>query len=285
MISAPRHLMLVAPDFLGPFSARLYGLIQDRCAPRMFHSRVATNDPDRQRTVLYQIADETAVSGLICISMRPSQDVIERYTTMEVPVVLIDEHASGASSVSVDNVKGGELAGEHLLSLGHRRIALITGRTLRPGSANADARKEGFRHALEGTRARLLTVDCTEVDDYSEQDGRLWFAERPKDVTAVFCAAGDRCASGIVRAARLSGVRIPEELAIVAYDDAPIASQTVPPLTTIRQPLDLMAFEAHRLAVIEPHVSLAHPKRIVLRPEMVVRESTRETERKRAVAG
>jgi DNA-binding LacI/PurR family transcriptional regulator len=174
--------------------------------------------------------------------------------------------------VSCDNFKGGYIAGRHLIDRGHTRIALLCGRLNRPGSANAEARRDGLRKALAESHAHLLNVDCFEVDDYSEDDGIEWHKHRPPDSTAVFCAAGDRCALGLIRAAPELGVSIPKDLAIIGFDDAPTAG--IHNITTIRQPLKELSEAAYRMACIEPSRTLARPERVVLAPELIERGTT-----------
>ena len=263
-------LAFVAPNLLGPFASGL----RDHLA-RLNHGlmeRIVGDDPAGHREALRKLLRRESPKSVICVSMRPDAETLAMYRALNVTVVLIDEYADRVASVSCDNFKGGYLAGRHLIDRGHSRIALICGRLNRPGSANADARRDGLRKALAEAHGSLLNVDCWEVDDYSEDDGVEWHHHRPPDSTAVFCAAGDRCASGVMSAAAKLGMKIPKDLAIVGFDDSAIAG--VLGLTTIRQPLKEMSETAYRMAVIEPSRTLARPERVVLAPELVLRETT-----------
>jgi LacI family transcriptional regulator len=269
------RLAFVCPNLRGPFA----GGIRDRLAKLHHHVltlRLATDDPARQREVLRALVKNGSQipTALVCVSLRPDADTIAQFRALNVPVVLIDEEAAGAGSVSCDNFKGGYLAGRHLIERGHHKIAMISGRTDGPGSYNACQRREGFCKALAESHIALLTIDCHEVTDYSQLEGAQWFSARPPDTTAVFCAAGDLCASGITKAAEGLQIAIPKELAIVAYDDAPIAQQTRPNLTTIRQPMREMAEAAFRMACVEPTRTLSKPERVLFAPELVVRGTT-----------
>jgi LacI family transcriptional regulator len=110
---------------------------------------------------------------------------------------------------------------------------------------------------------------------YSREDG---VEVMPKllamGVDAIFCAAGDNCAQGLLSVAKERGIRIPEDVAIIGFDDLPIARLSTPALTTIRQPLKEMAEAAYTLAVIERDEILRKPKNIIFNPELVVRKST-----------
>jgi DNA-binding LacI/PurR family transcriptional regulator len=114
------------------------------------------------------------------------------------------------------------------------------------------------------------------VVQYTRKDGvaamtRLLDARRSLD--AVFCAAGDACATGMLAVARERGIKVPEQIAVMGYDDSPLASISDPPLTTVRQPLDQIAREAHRLATEAPAELLARPRTILLEPTLVKRAS------------
>ena len=113
-----------------------------------------------------------------------------------------------------------------------------------------------------------------EVMNYSREDG---IEAMPKllsmGVDAIFCAAGDNCAQGLLTVARERGVRIPEDVAIMGFDDLPIARLSTPALTTIRQPLKEMAEAAHKMVVHQRNEILHKPKNAVFNPELVVRKS------------
>jgi len=113
-----------------------------------------------------------------------------------------------------------------------------------------------------------------EVIHYSREDG---ISVMPKllhiGVDAIFCAAGDNCALGLLTVARDHGVRIPEDIAIVGFDDLPIAQLSTPKLTTIKQPLIEIAEAAYKMAVIHRDEILRKPQMLMFKPKLMVRES------------
>jgi DNA-binding LacI/PurR family transcriptional regulator len=114
------------------------------------------------------------------------------------------------------------------------------------------------------------------VKDYSQQDGANSMNElldRKPRVEAVFCAAGDTTAAGMLEAARARAVRIPEDIAVLSCDDLFLAASTDPPLSSIRQPLDAIAREAHRLVVEERAEILARPRHVLFPPTLIRRQS------------
>lgn len=179
---------------------------------------------------------------------------------------------SDVTSVGSTNFAGGLAATQHLLSLGHTRIVYIGG----PVTATCNhARLQGFRGAMEAAGIRVRD-DLVRCEDFFYDDGLAAGMEllgRPDPPTAVF-AGCDQIALGVIEAARARGLRVPEDLSIVGFDDTELARLVSPPLTTVRQPLREMGalalLTALRLAADESipshHVELA--------TSLVVRSST-----------
>ncbi|GAA3102824.1 LacI family transcriptional regulator [Kribbella aluminosa] len=183
-----------------------------------------------------------------------------------VPMVVIDPANTpepDVTSVGSTNFAGGMAATQHLLSLGHRRIAYIGGP---PTSRCNQARMSGYRNAMESVGAGI-PAEYIWLSDFLYDDGvaggsaMLDLRDRP---TAIF-AGSDEVALGVLEAARARGLRVPEELSLVGFDDTEVARLASPPLTTVRQPLREMGAVALRtalqLAAGEPvashHVELA----------------------------
>jgi LacI family transcriptional regulator len=193
--------------------------------------------------------------------------------TTSIPVVAIDPHSGpgGPSTIDSDNVGGARAATRHLIELGHRRIAHVRGRS---DLASAQRREAGYRESLEeagipfdpdlvrdgGYQAALTAEAAREL---------LTREDRP---TAIF-AANDMSALGVVRVALELGLRVPEDLSVVGFDDIPEAASSTPPLTTVAQPLhDLGAQALHMLIeLLDGHEVPGH---VQLPAELVVRAST-----------
>jgi len=192
-----------------------------------------------------------------------------------IPVVVVDtagEPPTDVPTVGSANWNGGLAATRHLLSLGHRRIAAIVG----PADVMCSrARLDGYRSALEeagvGVDPALVRHgDFFVGGGYRHGAELLALPDRP---TAVF-AGSDLQALGVMRAAREAGLRVPEDLSIVGYDDLPVAAWIGPPLTTVRQPLQEMAATAARMVLDLARGEAPTNLRIDLATELVVREST-----------
>ncbi|GAA4429034.1 LacI family DNA-binding transcriptional regulator [Georgenia halophila] len=210
---------------------------------------------------------------LVLSDLDPGQR--RQLVTRNIPFVVVDtagELPAGVPAVGSANWNGGLVATRHLLELGHRRIGVVTG----PADVMCSRqRTDGHRAALDEAGipydpALILSGKFTAGSGY-EQGLRL--LDRPDRPTAIF-AGNDLEAMGLLRAARDRGLRVPEDLSIVGYDDLQVAAWTTPRLTTVRQPLVDMAHTATtmlvRLAAGKP---LTMP-RIDLATELVVREST-----------
>lgn len=192
-----------------------------------------------------------------------------------VPVVAIDPHTgpAGMPTVDSDNHHGAVLAVEHLLGLGHRRIAHLAGR---PDLESSRLREEGYRAALA---AAGLAVDeeLVRVGGYREDSAfgpALELLRLPQPPTAVF-AANDTSAIAVVAAAASLGLKVPDDLSVVGFDNVPEAAFTTPPLTTVSQPMQRMGAEGVELLL---HLLAGRDERdmhVRLPTELVRRATTR----------
>jgi LacI family xylobiose transport system transcriptional regulator len=214
-------------------------------------------------------------SGVILVlsDLDPAQRA--QLTSRDIPFVVVDpagDPADEVPSVGANNWLGGLTATRHLLELGHRRIGVISG-PLRMMCSRA--RLDGYRTALETaglTPDPRLVREGTFHHEAGYAAGRdlLALPDRP---TAVF-AGNDLQALGVYEAARERGLRIPEDLSVVGFDDLPLARWVGPPLTTVRQPLVEMAETAARLALDLGRGEQPAATRVDLATSLVVRSST-----------
>jgi len=216
--------------------------------------------------------------AVLALCFRPDTATLEAYREAGVPLVILDEATEGASTVACDNFEGGLLAGRHLVRAGRRSPALVCGRTGAgtEGDYNAVLRRRGFEKALAEAGLTLSPERVIQVSDYSRRDGvnaMTTLLDQRQRFDAVFCAAGDAAATGMLAVARERGVRIPEDVAVLGFDDMPLASIAEPPLTTIRQPLEAIAREALRLLTEERAAIVAKPRTVLLKPALVERAS------------
>lgn len=232
------------------------------------------DDSGEQNERLTRALEKEDPSAMIAVSIRPESATTSAYGSKGVPIILIDEEMPGVSVVTTDNYKGGHIAGEYLADQGRKHIAIVSGRTKVRGGYNAEQRVKGCEQALREKGLSVSPNCIVEVAHYTRDDG---LEVMPKllglGVDAVFSAAGDYCATGLLAVLREQQVRVPEDVAIVGFDDFRIAQMSFPPLTTIRQPLEKIAEAAYEMAVAHRADILSKPQRTLFDPELVVRKS------------
>jgi DNA-binding LacI/PurR family transcriptional regulator len=196
-------------------------------------------------------------------------------STRSIPYVLVDtagEQPPGVPTVGSANWAGGLAATRHLLSLGHRRIAMISG----PADVLCSrARVDGYRSALEEAGV-AQDPSYVRYGDFFVGGGYthgLSLLDRPDRPTAIF-AGSDYQAMGVLRAAHDLGLRVPGDLSVVGYDNLPVSEWIAPRLTTINQPLQEMAATATRMVLALARGEAPANLRIDLATELVVRDST-----------
>lgn len=210
---------------------------------------------------------------MVFADLDPSQR--RQLEARNIPSVIVDpsgEPTIDVPAVGSANWNGGLAATRHLLDLGHRRIGVIGG----PASVWCSrARIDGYRSAMEdagiGFDERLVRQGAFRVDSGYEQG--LELLQLPDPPTAIF-AGSDLQALGLYHAAAELGLRVPQDLSVVGYDDLPVASWIGPPLTTVRQPLIEMADHATRLVLRLARGERPPTTRIDLATSLVVRAST-----------
>ncbi|WP_319777072.1 LacI family DNA-binding transcriptional regulator [Maridesulfovibrio sp.] len=227
-----------------------------------------------QEKSLIKALRESQVDGLIITTTDPKGDIIKSLVTEKIPFVLLFSTIKGGeiSAVGVDNYRGGYVATEHLISLGHRRIGMIAGTF--SVTDRSYHRWHGYRQCLKD-HGIAYDKDLLVQTEYSLAGGRdsikrLLGLETPP--SAVFCS-NDYIALGAIKGARESGLTLPEDLSIVGFDDMPTASYMVPALTTVRQPAYEMGRRACELLlqIMEtPEKTVQH----MMETKLVVREST-----------
>jgi LacI family transcriptional regulator len=270
-----RTIAYVVMDAANPFfndvargveeAARAEGMVVYLCN--------SNQDGGREREYLERLREQR-VQGVLITPIEPKG---ERLAEMNsgMPVVLVDCHSPDATqcSVAVDDVLGGELALAHLLETGHERIAFVGG----PMSVQqVRDRYQGARNALADSAAELMLLETealvvAEGRRAGERLVALPEAERP---TAAFCA-NDLLALGLLQAMTRLGLSVPRDLAVVGYDDIEFAEAAAVPLTSVRQPRELLGRTAARLLLEEASGEEHTHQQVRFRPELVVRASTR----------
>ncbi|MFG2515158.1 MULTISPECIES: LacI family DNA-binding transcriptional regulator [Streptomyces] len=216
-----------------------------------------------------------ASDGVVLVTSALEPTLHEELRILGVPLVVVDPAGSPAldvPAIGAANWSGGMAATGHLLSLGHRRIGMITGPARLLCSR---ARLDGYRAALEGSGISLDESLVVPGDFHPESGlaGCTTLLELPDPPTAVF-AAGDRMALGAIEALRGRGLRVPQDMSVVGFDDLPEVRWSAPPLTTVRQPLADMGKLAVRTVLRLTRDEEPDSPRVELGTDLVVRAST-----------
>lgn len=212
--------------------------------------------------------------GVVLVFSSLPAEVKRRLRSWDIPFVIVDPAGDpdpDVPSVGSANWAGGLAATRHLTDHGHERVAIVTGPE---DMLCSRARLDGYRSALTMAGLpfdpRLVRFGDFQVHSGFAHAGDL--LDGPEPPTAVF-AGSDLQALGVLEAARLRGLRVPEDLSVVGYDDVPPAQWSSPPLTTVHQPLRHMAEEAARM-LFRPDVPGGAARRIELATRLVVRQSS-----------
>lgn len=277
---------LIVPSVANPFWGAFARHLEAAALAHGHHVLLCNSerDPSRERDYVEELWADGLRGIVLCTSL-PSLEHLADKVASGLCLVAFDRTAQVGDpdpviNISIDNVVGAHLATRHLLDLGHRRIAFVSGAL---GSVNRRERHRGF---LEAAKSAGLTEDeavtWTGGDDYADLDaaglGRAAIAdlltlpedERPTAVQAI----NDMTALGVCAGAREAGLMPGRDISVIGFDDIVLADLTWPTLTTVRQPLETMArtaFERLR-GGLEDGASTGTS--LLIRPELVVREST-----------
>jgi len=228
---------------------------------------------DNKRKSYIERFQQRGVDGVIVVSPLNFDKEVMELLTHEIPSVFIDLNSKEVSVVNSDNQYGSELAVNHLYSLGHRKIAHIA------GSQETHAGSErliGFQQALRKHHLQIPTSYIVNGGFFDVESGKkamqqlLTLGEIP---TAVY-AAGDMLAIGAIKEIRRQGLKVPEDISIIGFDDIDIAAHITPSLTTIRQNTELIGKQAAALLIQQMDMKKKIPLRITTPVELVYREST-----------
>jgi DNA-binding LacI/PurR family transcriptional regulator len=239
---------LLISDIANPFFIRAVRAIEDLAQENGYTVILCNTDEDPSKEAQYlQVLVEKRVDGIILATTAGALKVVRDIRWRQIPLVLFDRELPGvaADTVKVDGALGGRLATEHLLSLGHRRIAIIHGPLVRSTG----------RERLQGYLQALKAAGVTPVPEYIcegnfKQDSGRELTRNLLDLspppTALFCT-NNLMTVGALQALGERGVRIPSHLSLVGYDDMEWWTLTHPPLTTVGQPVYDLGREAMRL--------------------------------------
>ncbi|MCP1181710.1 LacI family DNA-binding transcriptional regulator [Paenibacillus sp. 1781tsa1] len=267
-------LGLLVPDISNPYFAELARAVEDRSRQLGYSVVICSTDNKDERVERYlNLLQQKRVDGMMIGTGIDNADILSPLLQQSIPVALIARHMPTLSvhTVTIDDILGGALAAEHLLELGHTRVAVLS----EPSKvSSSQERVRGFREALikagytlEPTQIRESAADLSSA----KKEALLLLGENDHP-TGLFCC-NDIQAIGALQAAKELGLRVPEDVSIIGFDNTILASVTSPPLTTVAQPIEELGHRAVDLLIEELKDEQKEPQKIVLKPELVIRDS------------
>ncbi|WP_116189264.1 LacI family DNA-binding transcriptional regulator [Paenibacillus taihuensis] len=274
-------LGLLVPDISNPFFAEIARAVEDQGSLHGYSIVICSTDNRDERGENYlSLLEQKSVDGIIIGTGMGGKDMLEKLLAKSVPIAAIAREMSGydVETVVINDYEGGRLAARHLIELGHTRMAVLAESAKIPSSQE---RIRGFRDELAAAGLELPPEAVRASERDLVKDGKrnaaalLDSAERP---TALFCC-NDLLAIGALQGAKELGLRVPEDVSVVGFDNTILASVTDPALTTIAQPTDKLGQLAVDLILGKyeaepPKQTGASKQRIVLEPALIVRQST-----------
>lgn len=272
-----KSLGVVIPDIRNPFFPEMIRGAEDMAHEKGYSLIICNTDDDESKEVTYLNAlKKNFVDGIIFAASSIKSSTIDKLLKGSLPIINIDRRVdlhNITSKIFVHNDQGGYMATEHLIRKGCKAIAFISGAETSPSSND---RYKGFLKAMADNEMPVDTERCYfgkfNSDFGYETTRRLLQSGK---VDGIFCAS-DLIALGAMRAVMEAGLRIPEDVKVIGFDDIYVAKYFNPPLTTIRQPIYQIGYQASRELIdsIESKDKFTELRQIMLEVELIERSST-----------
>jgi len=262
----------VSSFFADPYFPRLTQGIAQACNQYNYTLGLfLISTKEDEEAIFPRVSRKGLLDGILLQSDQLGDQLTNQIIQSKIPLVIIGRpfYNKNVSYIDVDNVNGAFTAVSHLIRLGYQRIGTITGVSTRTVSLD---RKEGYIKALT-ERGRNIDESLIVEGDFTEAGGYYAMQQLlPNKPDAVF-AASDIMAIGAMRAIREAGLRVPEDIALVGFDDLPLATMPEPRLTTIRQPVYQFGVKAVEILLDLIENGIEPPRRIIMDTELIIRNS------------
>jgi len=270
-----RHLLgLILPDIQNPFFAEVARGVEDVAYANQFAVLLCNSDENLKKEAFYlDVMRAESVDGVILPPIAERDSAVLKLAQSGMPVVSVDRalNSTTIDTVEVDNFQGAFEAVEHLIKIGHKRIGLIAGRA---NLSTSRDRRRGYEEALAAARLPLRP-ELVRVGDNKQASGGTLTEEllnEPSPPTALF-VSNNLMAVGALEAIHRRKLKVPDDVALIGFDDLPWAEALDPPLTVVRQP----AYEVGRAAAEMLLKRLGNPDLpaawLRLRPRLILRKS------------
>jgi len=260
----------VVKIFSDPYFPQLLQGISASCNASGYSVMLWLSEPEYERRMIAQILHNGLIEGVIIASVPIKDSIVNSLVESRIPFLEVGRHpALDVSYLDVDNVQAARNAVMHLVHVGYKRIATITGDL---GQISGADRFQGYLNALHDARIPFSQLLVAE-GDYSEESGYKGMQRLIKQKPDAVFIASDMMVYGAMRALRETDLHVPEDIAIVGFDDLSSSAKTDPPLTTVRQPISKMGNLAAEALIEMIETDSTEKKRIIVDTELVVRQS------------
>ena len=273
------NIAVVSHSFYSVFDLAIMKAIEDKIgfSPYGVNYFSTKGLADMENEIFRKIFYGRMADGIISFGMVPKPDMLKACRAAGFPIIVVEGPVENThiNVVTVDNLNGGALAAAHFIKKGKKNIVCVTGAPHH--SRSLKNRKEGFEKELANAGIKLEEKNIFELPFLNFETGKTVYREKIsqlKNVDAVFCAAGDMVAIGIIHEAKKAGVDVPGNLSVIGYDNLEAASFMTPTLTTIKQPLvEIGEKVAELMMKIIKNGKKDISEKVVFKPQLVEGES------------
>jgi LacI family transcriptional regulator len=261
--------------FTDPFFSLLSQGISATCTANNYTLMLWLIEPDYEKRTNSKILNNRLIDGIIVASNVIDDPLIEGLITRNMPLLVIGRNDDpGVSSVDADNVHGAATAVNHLVSIGRTNLATITGPMARHSGRD---RLSGFKNGLKENNLPVVEEKIA-FGDFTEHSGYMQAKQllSQTEFDGIFVAS-DLMSFGAIRAFHEAGLKVPDDIALVSFDDIPAAARHQPPLTTVRQPIHQMGAIAAQTLINQLENEDTEPQRIILPTKLILRETSIKT--------
>lgn len=259
--------------FTDPFFSLVSQGISSTCTANNYTLMLWLIEPDYEKRANDNILNNRLIDGIIVVSNVIDDPLIAGLIARKMPLLQIGRNnCPDVSSVDADNIHGATMAVRHLVNIGRKNLATVTGHMNR---FSGQDRLTGFKRGLQEKNLPILEERIA-YGDFTEKGGYLQTKALLKNTTfdGLFVASDMMC-FGAVRAIQDAGLRVPEDIAVVGFDDIPAAARHQPALTTVRQPIHQLGSIAAQTLIDQLECNDTDtPRRIILPTELILRETT-----------
>ena len=267
-----RTIGVVLPDLHGEFFSEVIRGIDLAAREQSFHLLLSGSHADRDEMRAVVQAVRGLIDGLVVMSPDLDPGALVGELPRNIPVVLLNAKVKGHPCITIDNAGGARAMVRHLVSLGHERIAFFCGP---PNNADAEQRRRGYRAGLAEAGLAPIEIEGTFTEESGYEAAKRFIRLSPRP-TAAF-AGNESMAIGALSAFSEGGLRVPEDVALVGFDDIPIARFLAPPLTTVKVPIADLGRRAFEILVHDGKSNGANDngkqRNVKLETKLVVRRS------------